>query len=191
MNVPRTSAFPVLPAPHTHTEAQPPLLSQETLQDPQVGLTWIILESLLCSGTQRAQNPMWALERGVSAPPSPVELLCTAGLQHQLLWAVLLPMPGPWAGQPDEGFRTLMPVGEPLGRLFSRLWVARPAGMGLLTSRKLLSYCLDVASSLSLGEGYFWGSFQSLVLMVVSWLVVLLVNHVEFSFYWRNRQETR
>ena len=36
------------------------------------------------------------------------------GLQSQMLWGLLLPMPGPQAGEPNVELRTLTPVGEPL-----------------------------------------------------------------------------
>ena len=53
---------------------------------------------------------------GVSVSPSPVELLhsCPSGLQSQMLWGFLLPMPDPQGGEPDVGLRTLTPVGKPL-----------------------------------------------------------------------------
>ena len=35
-------------------------------------------------------------------------------LQSQMLWGLLLPMPGPQAGEPNGGLRTLTPVWEPL-----------------------------------------------------------------------------
>ena len=44
---------------------------------------------------------------GVESLSSPVELLCisAAGLQYQMLWGLLLPMPDHQAGEPDMGFR--------------------------------------------------------------------------------------
>ena len=50
----------------------------------------------------------------VSVSPSPVELLCSSptGLQYQILWGHLLPMPYSQAGEADMRFRTLIPVGE-------------------------------------------------------------------------------
>ena len=71
-------------------------------------------------------------KNGVSASPSPVELLQSspAGLQSQMLWGLLPLMPDPQAGEPDMGLRTLTPVGELLQYNYSpvcglptqRLW---------------------------------------------------------------------
>ena len=36
------------------------------------------------------------------------------GLQSQMLWELIFPVPESWAGEPDMGLRTLTPVGEPL-----------------------------------------------------------------------------
>ena len=51
-----------------------------------------------------------------SVSPSPVELLHTplTGLQCQMLWGLLLPIPELQSGEPDVGFRTPTPMGEPL-----------------------------------------------------------------------------
>ena len=46
-----------------------PLLSQETLQDLQVGLTQILMESLLCPGTQCIWNPVFYSPRVEYLPP--------------------------------------------------------------------------------------------------------------------------
>ena len=66
--------------------------------------------------------------------PPRVQLLCTgpAGLQHQMLWGLFLPMPDPWDGEPDMGFGTLTPVGEPLRYVIFQSVVAHPVGVGLL-----------------------------------------------------------
>ena len=52
----------------------------------------------------------------VSVSPSPVEFLLSnpTGLQSQMVWGLLLPMPDPQAGESDVGLRTFTPVGEPL-----------------------------------------------------------------------------
>ena len=51
---------------------------------------------------------------GVSVSPSPVELLQSSpsGLQSQMLWGLLLPMPDPSAGEPNVRLRALSPVGD-------------------------------------------------------------------------------
>ena len=53
---------------------------------------------------------------GISASPSPVELLCTSptGLQDRMLRGLFLPMPNPQVWEPYMGLRTLTPVGKPL-----------------------------------------------------------------------------
>ena len=90
----------------------PLLPSQETLQDPQVGLIQAPMESLLCPGSLY----MWRLdlESGVSASLSPVGLLHSspADLQSQMLWGLLLPMPHSQVGESDVGLRTLTIVGK-------------------------------------------------------------------------------
>ena len=92
----------------SHSQPPPP---QETLQDPQVGLAQDPMELLLCAGKTCVHPP-----RVESVSPSPVELLQSrsAGLQSQMLWGFLLPMPDPQAWETDVGLRTLTPVGEPL-----------------------------------------------------------------------------
>ena len=60
-------------------------------------------------------------------------------------------------------------------QLLSSLWVAQPAGMGLLISHHRPSYHFDVASSLSSGVGYLFESFQSIWLKVVQHLIVILL----------------
>ena len=77
-----------------------------------------------------------------SVSPSPVELLCTnsAGLQSQMPWLRLLPMPDPQVWESDVGLKTLTPMGEPF----------HSVGLGLLLSSRHPSYHLHVASSLLL-----------------------------------------
>lgn len=80
------------------------------------------------------------------------------GLQSQLLWALLLLLPDPQAGEPDMGLRTFTPVGEVLWYNYLPVcglptWHVR----GLILSRLHPSYNLIVAASLSLDIGYlFW-----------------------------------
>ena len=73
--------------PHTHT-----LLSQESLQDLQEGLIQILMESLLCPGTQCTRNPVHPLQQWGLFPPVLWSSSLT-GLQHQMLQGFLLPMP--------------------------------------------------------------------------------------------------
>lgn len=90
-------------------------------------------------------------------------------------------MPDIQAGEHDMGFRTLLPVGEPLwhsyipvcGSLTQWVW-------DLLMLQKSPSYSLIVASALSSCIKYLvFGSFQYFLLIVVQHLVVILV------FSWR------
>ena len=60
-------------------------------------------------------------------------------------------------------------------QLLFNLWAAHLVGMGLLISHNHPSYHFDVASSLSSGIGYFFESFQSILLKVVQNLVVILL----------------
>lgn len=48
--------------------------------------------------------------------PSPMGLLQLnpGGLQSQMLWELIFPVPEAWAGEPDMGLRRLTPVSEPL-----------------------------------------------------------------------------
>lgn len=101
------------PAPMSHSL---PLLSQETPQELQVGLTQILMASLLRPGTQCTWKPVCALQAWGVCVPSPLELLCTcpAGVQCHMLWGAPTSGASPQAGDPDVGFGTLAPVGEPL-----------------------------------------------------------------------------
>ena len=86
---------------------------RETHKDPQVGLAQIPMESLFWSGSN-VHEP--SSKSGVFVSSSPMELLypSPAGLQSQMLWGFLLPVPDPQTGKPDMRLRTLIPVGEPL-----------------------------------------------------------------------------
>ena len=70
---------------------------------------------------------------------------------------VLLPIPGPQAGEPDMGLRSLTPVGEPLQySCFPVCGLPTRQVWDLLISQKHPSYCLDETSlSLSVGN-LFW-----------------------------------
>ena len=117
------------------------------------------MEPLLRPGTQCVP-----FKSGVSASPSPMELLHTSptGLQCQKLWGLFLPIPDPQAWAPYVGLRTLTPVGESLIQLLSNLWAVQSVDMGLHISCNLPSYHLDVASFLTSGVGYNFESFQSM-----------------------------
>ena len=66
------------------------------------------------SGSWCTQDLVCASRSGVSLSPSPVEFLQSnpTGLQSQILWVLLLPLPDPQAGEPDMGLRTFTPVRE-------------------------------------------------------------------------------
>lgn len=89
-----------------------PLLSQETLQDPHLGLIQVLMKSFLCSGTQCTLNPVCTLYECslhfYQSFGAPLLKPCW------MLWRLLLSMPGPQAGKSDVRFGTLTPVGEPL-----------------------------------------------------------------------------
>lgn len=78
--------------------------------------------------------------------------------------------PPPNARHPDMGLGTLILLWVSV----SSLGVAHPAGIGLLLSHRHPSYCLDVACLLA--QPIFFGSFQSVLLMVVQQLVVILFS---------------
>ena len=115
---------------------------------------------------------------GASVFPSFVELLHSSptGLQGQMLWGLLLPMPDRQVGVPDMGFGTLTPVGEPLQCSYfpvcgsSTWWVwdcLYHKSISLLPSLCIFFLSLDI--------GYLFCSFQSILLMVVQQSVVILV----------------
>ena len=109
-----------------------PLLSQETLQDLQVGLTQILTEFLLCSGTQYTWNPACTLQEWSLC----FSQFCgTPALKSY------------WPSKPN------VPRAAPSS---ARCWVTYLAGMWLLILWKHLSYHFVVASSLSWGVGFFF-----------------------------------
>ena len=79
-------------------------------------LTQILMESLLCPGTQGTWNPVCTLQEWslcfCQSCGAPGHMPCS--LQCQMLWGILLPMPDPQAWEPDVGLAILTPVGEPL-----------------------------------------------------------------------------
>ena len=46
--------------------------------------------------------------------PSVFPSISPAGLQSQMLWGLMFPVQGPWAGEPEVKLRPLTPVGESL-----------------------------------------------------------------------------
>ena len=95
MVIPETFASNVLPLQRATVT---PCFRRRSSQDPQAGLTQLSMEPLLCP---------WSLffaphsfKSGGSVFPSPVELLHTnpLGLQCQMFWWFLLPMPDPKHG---------------------------------------------------------------------------------------------
>ena len=99
------------------------------------------------------------------------------GLQSQILWGLFLPSLDLQARKPDVGLRTFTPVGEFLwyncfpvcGSPTQRAW-------DLILSQLRPSYCLIVASPLSLDVAYFFLVGTSVFLsMVVQQLVVIPV----------------
>ena len=112
----------------TVSYSQPPS-PQETLQDPPVSLAQSSMESLLCPGPQCTWNPVCALQEWSLCFPQScgAPALKPTGLQSQMLWGFLFPMPDPQAGDPVLGLRTLTPVGEPLQYNYF-LFVSPPLG---------------------------------------------------------------
>ena len=97
--------------PCPQTEALQPSPLQETLQEQQVGLAQAPMKSLLLSLVPVWTRPCVQSPRVESLFPQ-VLWSCPAGLQSQMLWGLLLPMPDPQAVKADMGLRTLTPVGE-------------------------------------------------------------------------------
>ena len=134
---------------------------QETLQHEQVGLVLSPMGSLLLFPGPGAHKTLCVPSKsGFSVSPSPVESLQSnpTGLQSQISWGSLVPLPDSQAEKPDMGLRTFNPMGELLwyncfpvcGSLTQQVW-------GLILSQPCPSYCLVATSSLSLDVGYlFW-----------------------------------
>ena len=125
MIIPETFASKVL----SLQRVSHPLFSQEILQELQTGLIRITLESLLCSGTLAHESLCAAFKSGVSISPIPLELLYASptGLQCQMFWGLLVPMPDPKRWKPDVELGILTPVGEPL-QIVTLQFVGRPPG---------------------------------------------------------------
>lgn len=91
-----------------------PLLSQETLQDSQIGLTQILMESLLCPEAQCTWHPCVPSKRGLCFPQS-----CSAPVLKPH-WPLIASIPGALppnarplqAGEFDMGLGTLTPMGK-------------------------------------------------------------------------------
>ena len=133
-----------------------PLLAQETLQDLQVGLAQILMESLLCLGTQCTWNLVCTLQgRSLCFHQScgaPALKPCWPSIPNAL--EVPLPKPDPQTQEPDMGFGTLAPMQGPLWYSYNpvrelptwQVWV-------LLILQKCPSYHL-IVPSLSSDVGY-------------------------------------
>ena len=82
----------------------------------KVGLDHAPMVSLLCPGSQCMWNLMCALQQWslCLTQSCGVPALKPTGLQSQMFWRLLLPMPRPQAGEPDLGLKTLTPMGESL-----------------------------------------------------------------------------
>ena len=90
-----------------------PLLSQGNLQDPQVGLTQILMDSLLCPWTQCTWNPVCTHQECSLCLPQ------SFGALHTSHWSSMTKFPGAHPPNargrlPDMGFRILTLMGEPL-----------------------------------------------------------------------------
>ena len=69
-------------------------------------------EVSFCTGSQFTQDLVWALQKWGLCFLRTVELLQSnpAGLQIQMFWGLLLPIPNPQAGEPDMGLMILILV---------------------------------------------------------------------------------
>ena len=138
---------------HSH-----PLFFQEILQEPLVGLTKILMEYLLCPGTQFTWKPVYAFQEiSFHFPQS------FGTLVHKPCWPSMSNVPG--APPPSD---TSPSMGIWCGAQNSLLCVSLcdivtfqsiecPSDRYVVTYRwpcNHPSYCLDVASSLSSGVGY-------------------------------------
>ena len=150
---------------------------QEILQYYQVGLAQSLMRSpLFCLGSGAQEILCAPSKSGVSVSPSPVEFLWSnpAGLQSQIFWGLLPPLPDPQAGKPDVVLRTFTPVGEPLWyNYFTVCWPPTQCVCDLILLWLHLSCHLAVAS---LDVGYLFCYVPAFFLsMVVQQLVVILL----------------
>ena len=97
---------------------------------------------------------MSALQEWSLRSPTPAELLHTSpyGLQCQMFQGLLLPMPDSQAGEPDEGFQTLL--WKSLYDIIIFQSVGCPLKYGIAYIMETPLSHLNVAFSLSLGVGY-------------------------------------
>ena len=107
---------PLSPKSCPQNKPQPPLISLDTLQDLQVGLAQILMASLLYPGAQCIGHPVSALQEWNLFSP-----VLKSSYTHTLLSFNSKCSEGsssqcqtPLAGEPDMGFRTLTPMGEPM-----------------------------------------------------------------------------
>ena len=180
----------LLPMSFPHNKPYIPLLSQEVLQEPQLGLTQIPMETLLFPGTQCTQKSVSTFQKW-GFHPRPQSHGATAHKPHQPSMAHALgalsssarsPRVGVWCGaQNSHTYRWVSVI-----HLLFSLWGFPPGryGVAYIVWSPLLP--VDVASSLSSCVWYLLESFWSIWLKIAQHLVVNFVfrREVEFqSFY--------
>ena len=142
----------------TASTGDPPLLAQSSRPGP------VSYEVSAFSLGPGAHETLCACSKSrVSVSPSPVEFQWSspAGLQSQILWDLLLPLPDPQAGEPDVGLSTFAPVGELLWyNYFPVCGLPTWQVWDMILSWLHPSYHLTVASSLSLDVGYLFFFFN-------------------------------
>ena len=152
MSIPWASAASVLVST---VHSNWPLLSQETLQDPQVAL--VPMELLLCARPQSIRKTLCApSQRGVCVSFSLWSSCTWADLQSQIFWGLLLLMPDPqagsqmWCSELSVRYNYFPVCGSPTCTVCD-----------LIISWKCPSCCLILASSLSLSVGYIFNRSES------------------------------
>ena len=127
-------------------------------------------------GTQCMWNPVCAFKSNGSVSPRTLEELCSSptGFPCQMPRG-LFPVPDHQSGESDVKSRTLTPVGRPLQCSYFPA-CALPRTLSLILW-KCPSYHL-VAASLLWVLNIFFGTVQSIFLMVVQQIVVILVFFV-------------
>ena len=134
----------LLPMSFPH-KSHSPLLSQRSSNNHSQVWPRFPWRPCLALGPSACKNLCVPSKNGVSASPSPRELLHTSrtGLQWQILLGLFLPVPDPHTWGFDVGLRTLTPVGESLWySYFPVCESSHLGGMGLLISHNCPSYLL-------------------------------------------------
>ena len=118
---------------------------------------------------------------GFSLSPGPAELLHSSptGLQCQMLWQLLFPMPDPQAWGPGVGFRSFTPMGVPLW--YSHFPVCGSSTQGVWDLLTSWNYHLIVASSLFLDVEYLFWQFPVFFASGCSAVVILVFSWEEVS----------